>query len=305
MGLIYRKRLLAAKIETTPGDAIALAAADAAVNVYDLKIVPELALEERLGQGVIDRLSSVIGEVAATVTFWVDMFGAAADPFWFATFLPACSMPITTHAAIAKHEAVGTNVKTLTLGVYVDGNLNTLRGCHGNVVFRFTAGKRMRAEFTFKGVWVAPSAVALLTPTHPAQTGIIFQSSALAFDAYQPQIQELTIDLGNDVVPLYDSRALDGVAYFHGGGIRPKGTLDPLASALGTKNLYTELTAGTTSALAIACGTAPNKITVAAPKVQWTKVTPDERRPNATERVEFDLLESSGEDALTITNVVA
>lgn len=305
MSLIYRKRLLAAKIETTPGDAIALAAADAAVNVFDLKIVSELALEERLGQGVIDRLPSVIGEVAATITFWVDMFGASSDPFWFATFLPACSMPIATHAAIAKHEAVGTNVKTLTLGVYVDGNLNTLRGCHGNVVFRFTAGRRMRAEFTFKGVWVAPSPVALLVPIYPAQTGIICQSSALAFGAWTPQVQELTIDLGNEIVPFYDKRAADGIAYFHGCGPRPKGTMDPLAEAYGTKNLYTELTAGTTSALSMACGTAPNKITVAAPKVQWTKVTPDERRPNAIEHVEFDLLESVGEDALTVTVVTA
>jgi hypothetical protein len=305
MALLYRKRVLAAQIETAAGTAETLDATDAAINVFDLKYVPDLPLEERMGQGVIDRLPSVPGAKTGTVTFWVDMFGADPDPFWFATFLPACGMPVATYAAIAKKELVGTNVKTLTMALYQDGNCYKLRGCAGTVVFRMTAGKRMRAEFTFKGVYVAAAAATILAPTYPAASGIIFESSALLIGSYAPQISELVIDLNSDVQPLLDSKAADGIAYFQGSGPRPKGTMDPASSLIGTKDLYGELISMTTAALSLACGTHPNKLSFAAPKVQWTKIDQDERQPLAVEKVTFDLLESVGEDALTITNNVA
>ena len=57
--LVRKQTVVAAKIETTAGTAIALAGADAAFNAFDAEITPEIELVERPGQSAFSRLVAV------------------------------------------------------------------------------------------------------------------------------------------------------------------------------------------------------------------------------------------------------
>ena len=59
MPLLKRMRVLAAKIETTVGKAGSLAAADAAMSVFNPMMQSTIEMEEREGEGGFGYLSSV------------------------------------------------------------------------------------------------------------------------------------------------------------------------------------------------------------------------------------------------------
>ena len=92
MTLLRKKRVLAAKIETTAGTAIALGSADAAFNVYDAEIQPNIETIERQSEGSFSQQSSIAGSRSGTVTFktYLEGDGAGGVPDWASTFLPAC-----------------------------------------------------------------------------------------------------------------------------------------------------------------------------------------------------------------------
>ena len=130
MTLLKRKRVLAAKIESTPGTAEALTTAEAAFNAYDVMIQTETEMEQREGQGSFGMRPSVAGGYKGKVTFKHDAHwdGTATEPAWADTFLPACGWVKSGQVYTPRTEAPGTNVKTLTIGVYIDGMRKLLRG---------------------------------------------------------------------------------------------------------------------------------------------------------------------------------
>jgi hypothetical protein len=301
--LLARRRILAAKIESTVGTAETLAAADAALNVFDPKMSPDISNEERQGQGSFSPLASALGAYGGQISFQTELHGGAADPFWAATLLPACGMVGSAHVYTPHSEGPGTNVKTLTIGLYQDGVLKILRGCAGNAVFKFVAGKPVRIEWTFKGVWSAPTDVALLAPTYPTTSPLRFVSSSLAIGAWSPKAAELTLDLGNDVVLREDAANASGYISAVITGRKMKGTLNPEASLVATKDVYGDWLARTEAALALTLGPTGNHVAFAAPKLQWTKADDDDRNGIAINPLEFQLNRSAsaGDDELSIT----
>ena len=82
MTLLKRKRILAAKIEATPGTAETLAAADAAFNVYEVTVQHEIEKTAREGQGSFGHLPSTSGAHKGRITFKTDLGwdGTATEP---------------------------------------------------------------------------------------------------------------------------------------------------------------------------------------------------------------------------------
>ena len=120
--MLRRKRVLAAKIESTIGTAETLAAADAAMNIYNPIIQATIDMEARQGQGGFGMFSSVPGGRIGVATFrtYLEWDGTVTEPSWADTFLPACGYVKTGQVYTPRTEAPGTNVKTLTIGVYQD-----------------------------------------------------------------------------------------------------------------------------------------------------------------------------------------
>lgn len=301
MVLLARKRILAAKIETDAGAAETLTAADAAINVFDARLVPAIETEERPGQGGLSPLAGVPGALAGECTFWTELIEAGqAQPLWAATLLPACGFVDAGGGVYGPiSEGPGDNVKTLTLGLYQDGKLFQLRGAAGNAVIRLTSGRMARIEFTFRGIWDAPTDVALLEPTYPTAGPLKFAGSGLEIGEWEATVAELALDLGGEVQMREDSADPSGYASAIITGRRIRATLNPEATLVAGNDLYGQWLGRTPAALSLALGA----VEFAGPAVQVVRASPEDRAGIATDAVElqFNRASDAGDDELSIT----
>lgn len=304
--LLLQKSVAAFEIEGTVGAAETLVDADGAINVYNMKITPDIENDEREGQGSFSQLYSVRGSLGATATFTTEMLGGSTDPLWATELLTACGWVGTTSVYSPVTGAPGGSggVKTITIGHYEDGRMRSIRGAMGNAVFRMTAGKRILIDWTFRGLWVPPTDASMLTPTYPSTAPLRFLDANMTIGSWEPIISTMTLDLGNEVQLREDAN--DDVAGYRSAYIasrKPFFSLDPEAALVATKDLYGELLANTQAALAITLGATNNQVVIGAPKVQIRKIDDADRNRLRIDALEFQCNRNAaaGDDELTFT----
>lgn len=304
--LLRRRRVLAAKIETTPGTAEALTGSDGVFNIFEPSINPTIDFMQREGQGVFSPLPGVLGAYGGTASFQVELTGGDPVPAWASTFLPACGLVDDSGTFSPVSEAPGSNVKTITIGHYQDGVFKRLRGCMGNAVFTFISGQKVMIQFTFTGIWDEPTDVALISPNYPsvlpprfANTGLVIGGSG----GWSPKISQMTLDLGNEVILREDPSDISGYCTALVTNRRMNGTLDPEASLVATENPYGDWLDSTERALDMEIGEAGNRVTFAAPKFQIANPQEGDRNGLQIDTIEYQLNRDAdaGDDELTIT----
>jgi hypothetical protein len=314
--LLTRRRVLAAKVEATCGTAETLTSAEGVFNVFDAAMQPQIETMERRGQAVFGRIPGVPAAYGGQCTFAVELHGsgtpATPKPNWASTFLPGCGLIDSGGTKVFKPSSVsptgGTTdaaVRTVTIGLYEDGLFKVIKGAMGNAVMIFTAGQVVRIEFTFTGVWVPPTDVGMLAPTYPTVKPLRFASSAIAIGAWNPTLQELRMDLGNDVQLREDSSKTEGYVTAVVVDRRINGTLNPESKLVAGNDLYGNWLAGAEAALAMSLGAGSDGNTVAfsGPKCQYTGVQEGERNGLLIDEVTYQLNRSAaaGDDELAIT----
>ena len=290
--LLARRRLLAAKAEATPGTAEALTAVEAAFNVTDLKIANEFESEERQQPGTFDHNPDQVDTGKGTLSFQMEVTGGSAQPAWAEVFLPACGLGFVATKYIVDElppQAGASTCHTLTLGCYVDGVKKLLYGAMGNVKFTFPSAKRVLMDFTFSGIWGAPTDVALLAPTLPVLAPLLCKSAACTIGAWSPKFQELTIDLGNEVVVRESANAATGYQSAIIANRRPVGTINPEATLVAGHDLYGAIAASTEAAFAYTAASAADDAAFVATGLQFLKGDEAEREGIVTDEVDFAL----------------
>ena len=289
--LLTRRRVLAAKIETTPGTAIALAAADAAFNVFDAKIAPKYEKSRRMQQGGFANLPSGknLGDMAE-VSFYLEPTGGSATPGWAAAFLPACGLGYDSDSYNLDQlppEAATSTLETLTIGLYQDGVYKQIHGAMGNVKFTFEAGKIVKAEFIFTGIYTTPTDVAILAPTYPTGSPLRFISSALSLGGWAPKINQFTLDLGNKVFLRPDSTTASGYSSAVITDREIKGTFDPESTLVATKAIHGLVDASTEMALSLVCAAGDDDATFTAGGLEILNAQDGDRDGLLTDALEF------------------
>lgn len=306
MSLLDRVRVLAAKIETTKGTAIALAAADGVFNVENAVILPDIPMIKRPSQGSMSQLSAVPAGRKGRCTFKLPLCGSgssgAPTPAWATTFLPACGMKATSNAFAPVSSFA--DYKTLTIGLWIDGLFLSLAGAMGTFTIEGTHGEPAVINFDFQGVWQAPTDVANIAPTYPTVIPPRFAAATLAFGAYAPDISKLTLAANNEiyVVPSTSTAAAYKHAVVTDRGWA--GQLDPELALVATHDAFGTWLAGTEAALNLVIGaTAGNIVTVGAPKCQYVNVQPGERNKLSIANLDFQCNKSAaaGNDEVSIT----
>jgi len=303
--MLRRRRVLAAKIETTPGTAEALTGAEAAFNVFNAVIQPTIEMEPREGQGGFSPLASVPGARAGTCSFSTEVTAAATAPSWASTFLPACGFVENSNVWTPISRAPGGAglPKTLTIATYIDGVRKLLRGCMGNAVFRMTAGMKIMVDFTFTGIWGGdPTDVALLTPTYPTLTPLRFANSGLTIGGYAAKVRELSIDLGNQVILREDASDESGYASALVTGRNVTGRIDPELTTVATKDWHAEWLAMNEQALALEIISGTQLFSIDIPKVQFLNLQEENRNDLTTEGIQFQCNRNAaaGDDDIAI-----
>lgn len=293
MPRLKRNTVFAAKVEGTIGSAETLTAAEGVFNCYDLMIQPTIQMETRESQGCFAHLSSVPGGRMGVATFKTDLGwdGTATEPKWMSVLGPACGLVEATNVWTPRSEAPGSNVKTVTIGAYVDGERRQIVGAVGNVKFVLPTGRMAYAEWTFTGCWVAPATVANLAPTYPTDLPLRFASvAALTFSSQALITESITIDLGNEVVMRESAATASG--YISGiiTNRRPTVTANPETILIATQDRPGMWLAMTEGALQITLdGPLATTLAFSAPKAQIVNIQQGDRNRIVTDEIEWQL----------------
>lgn len=303
--LLKRKTVLAAEIEATAYTAESLVAADSNFNVFNVSVTPSIDFRQRPAADSFTQRLGTTGARMGSVTFSVDITGDGLGgvPTWASEFLPACGWVNSLGTFSPASEAPGSNVKTLTIGIYEDGRRKILRGCMGTFKVMLESGRDGVIEFTFTGAWGAVTDTAILTPTYPTQIPLRWANGTLTLNSVNLCAQRLEIDAGNTVIMREDPGNADSSGYKGAlvTGRTVKGTIDPEAELVATIDPYGDWLANTERALVAALTDGTDTCTFNVPKAQNTGIAEGDRNSLRTDNITFQgNYNSAGNDEFTI-----
>jgi hypothetical protein len=298
--MLSRQTVFAAKVETTTGTPISLSATDGVFNAYNAKIKATIPRNQRPGQGTsFGQLPQVPGARMGELTVETDLAGPSTDPtvttLWTAAGFANATGTLTPSSGSASYV-------TVTTGVYQDGRLKTIAGAVADLVIRGSSGGPCRMFWKLNGVWQAPSATALITPTYPTTVTPRLAAATFTIASTSYNNSDFELSLNNVLTPRLDGTNASGYfAYcISNSDYQFKCNLE----AATAKDFYADHLAGTEVALNLVIGaTAGNIITITAPKMQLLD-PPDDNDANGViqDALTFQLNRSAaaGDDMLQV-----
>jgi len=290
MPLLRRKRVLAAAIETTIGTAETLDASDAAFNVYNALINPNITMIQREGQGSFNYLTPIPSGYSGTATFrtYLEWDGTATEPAWAETFLPACGWVKSGQVYTPRSEAPGSNVKTLTIGLYEDGVRKSLAGCAGSFVVTLPTGNPGYIDWTFLGVIQDEVDEAILAPTYPTDKPMRFAGGLAEWNDVNLCVSQATINSGNNVIlrecPTTEAGYISAIITDR----RPTINVDPEAVTVAAQGRWAAWLAMTEYALELDIGGPGNSVlSFDAPKATIINKQEGDRSGMVVDEIEF------------------
>lgn len=290
MPKIWKKKLLGAKIEATPGTAESLTNTEGAFNVYNIVHAQEIEVEEREATGGFGRRPSVIGGRRGKLSFSIDWEwdGTATEPPWADIFLPSCGWVKSGQVYTPRTEAPGSNVKTVTLGTYIDGLLMLLKGAMGNFTIVGLTGKTAVVNFEYTGVWVTPTDTSILSPTYPTTKPLRYASSTSQWNSVNLCVENMTLNSGNAVTLMECAADESGFSYALVTDRRVTVSSNPESVPVATQDRYGLFLSMDEYALTWSLDGPTNSVcTIAAPKAQIININPGERNGVMIDEIEF------------------
>ena len=291
--LLRRKALIAAKIETTTGTAISLAAADGVFNAY---IDPsnaydeDIPVDDREAISTMEQLPGVPGPRMARMRFSLDFVGLATGagvPTWADLFLVACGMAKSSQTY--SFVTGPATITTLTIGLWYHTLHHLITGAVGDWTIELQAGRKGMINFEFLGVAQPDADVTRVTPTHvTAAPPRWANTGAVTLGAFTPRVSRATIRAGNELAIREDA---DATAGFRSGVIvdRKSGFgIDPEAGLVADRAWQSILLTPTEEAASFIVGATSNNImTVSAPKAQLRSRKDGERNKMLIHQAEY------------------
>lgn len=312
MPLLYNKRLLLAKTESTYGTDPTPTGAANAILVRNLDVQPIDAeqVNRDLVRPYLGASDILISNVRSRVTFEVEMAGsgAAGTAPKYGPLLRACGMAETITASTkVEYTPVSESFSSATIYFNIDGVTHKIKGCRGTVTLNMQVGQIPVYQFELMGIYVAP-VDASYSDVNAVYTGfqapLVFNntnSSGFQFHSYAAELQSLELQVGMDMVyrelvgntkeVLLTNRNTTGTAQFD-------------AVTIATKDYFTAATSSSTGNCTVTHGTvAGNKVKLTVPRANITTINYVEANNIAQYTVPFAALPSSsgtGDNEFTI-----
>ena len=260
MPLLYRRRTILAKIETTYGTDPTPTGSANAILVRNMSVTP-LAAETAsrdLIRPYLGNSPELIASKNVAIDFEVEMAGSgtAGTAPKYGPLLRACGLAETVSVGVSTvYAPVSSAFESVTLYHNVDGVLHKITGARGNVEFTVNARAIPVMKFTMTGIYNAPSDAALPTVDY---TGFISPEAAnnsnttgFSLFSYSGVLESLSLSMGNAVTfrsligsesVLITDRKVAGTAVFEAPTIAAK---DFFAAAIGNTLGALAITQGT------------------------------------------------------------
>ena len=208
MALLTRKRVILIEAETSYGTDPTIVAADA-VLVRDLSITPQSSdvVSRELIRPYLGASEQLLANTRVECTFAVELCGSgtAGTAPRYGDALKACGMSETVVANTrVTYAPVSSSFSSVTIHYNIDGVRHIVTGCRGNVALSTEVGAIPTLDFTFTGIYNAPTDTALPSVTYGNQaTPLIFKNgntSSFQLLSYAGALQSVTFDLGNELI---------------------------------------------------------------------------------------------------------
>ena len=239
------------------------------VLVWDLEINPTDPFIERKLSGKVTGHSSLgvlEGTKAGTCTFKAELrAGSAAWDVGLLVLMKACGMKVSTQT-VTPTSVVATQ-ETVSFKVYEDGLLKQMSGCMGNVVIS-PEGGRIICDFTFSGVWIAPTDIAMATVGHAVTLPMQWGNASTTFkvNAAEYHVPTFSFDLGNSVIPRFQGGR---ILHYLVADRDPTWTFPMEADGVATYDIFGEWLSGTPTTLEVIVTNGTDKFTFAVPIFQY------------------------------------
>lgn len=309
MSLLTRKTIILAKIESAYGTDPTPTGAANAILCSEPEVTPleaEYASRDLVRSyiGASEQLPG-IAKVACRFSVEISGSGAAGTAPAYGPLLRACGFDETITGGVSvAYAPVSASFESITIYYNRDGVLHELNGCRGTVTLNLEVGQIPRYEFEFTGIHVAPTDVALPTPTYsgfvtPLPVNRV-NTPTFSLHSYSGIMQTLNLQAGNEVAHhSFVGASNDEVMITNRSAA---GSIVMESVLVATKDWFGIAKAGTTGALSLVHGTAAgNIVTLAAPAVQITNPNYGDADGVSMLNADLVLMPSSGNDELTIT----
>jgi hypothetical protein len=300
--LRIKETLLAAKKESSYASAATLAGTDA-VLATEVSIVPVASTV--LDRNIIDGkfgsrpFIQTNTHVSLTATIEATPSGTAGTAPDYKDLLLGCGL-IETSTASQNVYSPETNLETadsLTIGVYIDGSLHKLTGARGSFTYQIDASDTPKFIFNFLGLYNAPTATTILTPTYAQLAPKVANSTnttAFQLHSYAGSLQSFSFEQNNNV---YHSELIGSSKTIRITDRASSGSVSIESVGLGTKNFYEIVNSTATGNLTHQHGqTGGNKITFTASTTQLETIEQGDNEGYQMLDIGYRALPNSGND---------
>ena len=204
MALLTRKRVILIETESSYGTDPTPAATDV-VLVTDLSITPQSSdvVNRDVVRPYLGSSEQLLANTRVECTFSVELAGSgtAGTAPRYGSALKATGLSETVSSGTSvTYAPVSSSFSSVTIHYNVDGVRHKVTGCRGSFTISAEVGSIPTIDFTFTGIYNAPTDTALPTVTYGAQaTPLIFKNgntSGFSLLSYSGALMSISMDLG-------------------------------------------------------------------------------------------------------------
>ena len=208
MAQLTRKRVILIEAESSYGTDPTPAATDV-VLVRDLSITPQSSdvVNRDVVRPYLGASEQLLANTRVECTFSVELAGSgtAGTAPRYGSALKACGFSETISAGTSvTYEPISASFSSITIHYNVDGVRHIVTGCRGTFAINATVGEIPSIDFTFTGIYNAPTDTALPAVTYGNQaTPLIFKNgntSSFQLLSYAGALMSFSMDVGNSLV---------------------------------------------------------------------------------------------------------
>ena len=208
MALLTRKRVILIEAESSYGSDPTPSATDV-VLVRDLSITPQSSdvVNRDVVRPYLGASEQLLANTRVECTFSVELAGSgtAGTAPRYGSALKACGFSETVASGTSvTYAPISSSFSSVTIHYNVDGVRHIVTGCRGTFVLNAAVGEIPSIDFTFTGIYNAPTDTALPSVTYGNQaTPLVFKNgntSGFSLLSYSGALMNITMDLGNSLV---------------------------------------------------------------------------------------------------------
>ena len=203
---VYRRGQVAAKLETTEGTAISLAAADANIRAHNIQVRMRAQMTDRpIAAAELGAWPSALEGEQGEISFEVEASGSgtAGTAPGFSALLRSggCSETVVastsvTYAPVSPQGTGASACPSATVSAFLDGDEYRLAGCRTFWTLKASAGGKLMIAFRVIGKFAAATTTALLSPTYHTTLPLMFKGATMTLNSVTLVVSEFELDPG-------------------------------------------------------------------------------------------------------------